>query len=203
MMKTIDARGLACPAPVLLVKEAVDVGQATEMTVLVDNEPARENVARFLGSRSYKVTVDTDGSTFTLTASGTGAGEVAQPVQPAAEANDATHQKIVVLVATDRIGNGDDELGQKLMVSYIKTLKEMGPDLWQLIFLNGGVRLSLRSSPVLSELQAYERDGIIVLACGTCLEHFGLTRDKAVGETTNMLDIVTACQLADKVVSLG
>ncbi len=89
------------------------------------------------------------------------------------------------------------------MVNYLKTLKEMGSDLWHLIFVNGGVKLTAAGSPVLTELQEYERSGVIVLACGTCLEHFGLTAEKAVGATTNMLDIVAATQLADKVVNIG
>jgi hypothetical protein len=38
--------------------------------------------------------------------------------------------------------------------------------------------------------------------CGTCLTHFGILEQKRAGETTNMLDIVTAMQLADKVISL-
>jgi selenium metabolism protein YedF len=89
------------------------------------------------------------------------------------------------------------------MISYLKTIKEIGNDLWQLIFVNGGVKLTTTSSPVLPELQEYEKSGVIVLACGTCLEHFNLTALKKVGGTTNMLDIVTATQLADKVITIG
>ena len=89
------------------------------------------------------------------------------------------------------------------MISYLKTIKEMGPELWQLIFVNGGVKLTIESSPVLAELQEYERSGVIIFACGTCLEHFGLTAQKKVGGTTNMLDIVTATQLADKVITVS
>ncbi len=89
------------------------------------------------------------------------------------------------------------------MISYLKTLKEMGPELWQLIFVNGGVKLTIDSSPVLQELQGYEQAGVIIFACGTCLEHFGLTARKKVGGTTNMLDIVMATQLADKVITMS
>ena len=38
--------------------------------------------------------------------------------------------------------------------------------------------------------------------CGTCLTHLNLMEKKAIGQTTNMLDIVTAMQLADKVINL-
>jgi hypothetical protein len=47
-----------------------------------------------------------------------------------------------------------------------------------------------------------KRKALTILVCGTCLEHFDLLDRKQVGTTTNMLDIVTAMQLADKVISL-
>lgn len=122
---------------------------------------------------------------------------------PALCAGSDVRPKVLVLVTSAQLGRGDDQLGDKLMANYLKTLKEMGDDLWQLIFVNSGVTLTTSSSPVLTELQEYEKNGVIVLVCGTCLEHFQLTGFKKVGATTNMLDIVTAMQLADKVVSIG
>ena len=56
--------------------------------------------------------------------------------------------------------------------------------------------------PQTEELVAYEKDGLTILVCGTCLSHFDLLEAKKVGETTNMLDIVTAMQLADKVINI-
>jgi len=97
---------------------------------------------------------------------------------------------------------GDDALGQKLMISFIKTLKEMGGELWRLVFVNNGVKLCIDGSPVLEDLRQYETDGRTILVCGTCLDHFKLLERKQVGQTTNMLDIVTAMQLADKVITL-
>jgi selenium metabolism protein YedF len=100
------------------------------------------------------------------------------------------------------MGRGDEELGGKLMINFLKTLKEMGTDLWRLVFVNNGVKLTLEDSEILPDLQTYEKEGLHILVCGTCLNHFGLLEKKQVGETTNMLDIVTAMQLADKVINL-
>jgi selenium metabolism protein YedF len=201
-MKTLDARRLACPAPVLLVKETLDKEVPAVLRVLVDNDAACENVGRFLGSRHYVVTVDRQGVDFQLTGVAEGAGAVEQISKEPGE-DQAIVPKILVLIGSDRLGRGDDLLGDKLMLSFLKTLKEMGPELWQLIFVNSGVRLTIDDSPVLAELQEYENNGVIVLACGTCLTHFQLSERKRVGQTTNMLDIVTAMQLADKVISFG
>jgi selenium metabolism protein YedF len=100
------------------------------------------------------------------------------------------------------MGHGDDELGAKLMVNFLKTLKEMGPDLWRLVFVNNGVKLTISGSEVLPVLKELEDGGVTILVCGTCLTHFNLLDEKQVGETTNMLDIVTAMQVADTVINL-
>ena len=88
------------------------------------------------------------------------------------------------------------------MVSFLKTVKEMGRELWRLVFVNNGVKLTVEGSSVLSVLKELEDGGIHILVCGTCLTHFDLLDKKQVGETTNMLDIVTAMQLADKVINI-
>ncbi|NOY69438.1 MAG: sulfurtransferase-like selenium metabolism protein YedF [Deltaproteobacteria bacterium] len=111
-------------------------------------------------------------------------------------------QKIMVFISTDRVGFGDDELGKKLMINFIKTLNEMGDELWRLAFVNNGVKLAVEGSPVIEYLMAHETEGVHILVCGTCLDYFDLLGDKKVGDTTNMLDIVTAMQLADKVISI-
>ena len=78
----------------------------------------------------------------------------------------------------------------------------MGDELWRLVLVNNGVKLTIEDSPVLEDLMAYEKEGMTILVCGTCLTHFGLLEVKKVGVTTNMLDIVTSMQLADKVINI-
>ena len=117
-------------------------------------------------------------------------------------APDGGRCKIMVMIATDRMGYGDDVLGAKLMINFIKTLAEMGDELWRLVFVNNGVKLTIDGSPVLDVLQDYAAGGLQILVCGTCLTHFDLLHRKQVGETTNMLDIVSAMQLADKVINI-
>ena len=247
MSETVDARGLACPAPVMMAKKAVDDGNLESITILVDNEASMENVSRFFASRLLGVDVIREGSDFKITAeasedTGTDAHGIANhkdaasayadsqtQTQTKAEAEDQAKdqaegqaqttsaaletrassgvigvhkQKIMVFAATDRIGFGDDELGKKLMISFLKTIREMGDELWRLVFVNNGVKLTIEASEVLEDLQTYEAEGLKILVCGTCLTHFNLMDVKMVGETTNMLDIVTAMQLADKVIKL-
>jgi selenium metabolism protein YedF len=197
-MKEIDAKGLACPAPVLQTKALVESESATEIKVIIDNPAAQENVSRFLSSRGYAIQTGAQGDD--LFVIGTCA-ETALPASPLKQESLSSSKKIMVMAATDRFGFGDDDLGMKLMISFIKTLQEMGSELWRLVFVNNGVKLTVSGSEILPVLQAYEKQGIVILVCGTCLTHFNLLDQKQVGVTTNMLDIVTAMQLADKVIN--
>lgn len=198
-MKEIDSRGLACPAPVLQTKAVLQEENLNSVKVIVDNAASQQNVQRFLESRGFQAVLEQQGADYLVIGTCDDKQEI--QVQPS-RATEAGDKKIMVMCATDRIGFGDEELGLKLMASFIKTLKEMGLELWRLVFVNNGVKLAIDGSAVLDDLKDFENDGIKILVCGTCLTHFGLLEAKAVGETTNMLDIVTALQLADKVINI-
>jgi selenium metabolism protein YedF len=112
-------------------------------------------------------------------------------------------KKILVVLATDSLGQGDEELGRKIVVNFIRTAKEMGDDLWRLVLLNGGVKLAVEGSEVLPQLQELADAGLGILVCGPCLKTFNLFEKRQVGELTSMVDIITSMQIADKVISLA
>ena len=199
MTKEIDCRGLACPAPVLQTKEALEKDRPNVIKVVVDNEASKQNVSRFMKSQNLEVTIKQEGTDFHIIGK---IGEGVDLVTSVTEKTEAGQKKIMVMVANDCMGHGDDELGEKLMVSFLKTLKEMGGELWRLVFVNNGVKLTIEGSYVLPVIQELEKEGIYILVCGTCLTHFDLLDQKQAGEATNMLDIVTAMQLADKVINI-
>jgi len=115
---------------------------------------------------------------------------------------DSTGKKILVLVATDSLGQGDAELGRHIVVNFVRTMKEMGDDLWRLVLLNGGVKLAVEGAEALPYLQELAEKGLGILVCGPCLKTFNLFDKKQVGELTSMMDIITSMQVADKVISL-
>ncbi|MBN1104841.1 MAG: sulfurtransferase-like selenium metabolism protein YedF [Deltaproteobacteria bacterium] len=201
MSNELDCRGLACPAPVLQTKELIERKNPAVITVVVDNEAARQNVSRFLLSRKFQVSTMKNGPDFEVTGTKT-AQHAPAPETPSAMSALEERKKIMVMVATDRMGYGDDDLGKKLLFNFVKTLKEMGPDLWRLVLVNSGVTLAIEEAEALPILKELEDDGVTILVCGTCLTHFNLLEKKRVGETTNMLDIVTAMQLADEVINI-
>lgn len=122
--------------------------------------------------------------------------------RPVSERQAGDGKKTLVLLATDHLGKGNDELGGKIVIHFVKTLKEMGEDLWRLVLLNGGVKLAVEGSEALPQLQELAGEGLGILVCGPCLKTFNLFEKRQVGELTSMLDIVTSMQMADKVISL-
>jgi selenium metabolism protein YedF len=198
-MQEIDARGLSCPAPVLQTKAALQKETINYLTVIIDNKAAEQNVQRFLESEGFQTDAVQRGDDFHVIGKRTADDSHHHELPVEMPSQD---KRILVLCTTDRLGYGDDELGKKLMVNFIRTLNEMGKDLWRLIFVNNGVKLTIDESEVLNDLKTYENDGLQILVCGTCLDHFNLLERKQVGETTNMLDIVTAMQLADQVINM-
>ena len=198
-MKEIDARGLDCPAPVLQTKAALDDKRPDGVRVITGNPASQQNVQRFLESQGFQTTLEQNGDDYMVI--GTSVSEpMIQPRISAESQSDIT--KIMVMCTSDRMGSGDDELGRKLMVNFLRTLNEMGNELWRLVFVNNGVKFTINGSEILDDLTAFENSGLKIMVCGTCLAHFNLLEKKQVGETTNMLDIVTAMQLADKVINI-
>ncbi|NDY71679.1 sulfurtransferase-like selenium metabolism protein YedF [Desulfobacter hydrogenophilus] len=209
MVKELDCRTMDCPAPVLETKKCLENEALSQIRVLVDNDAAVENVSRFLTYAGFEVSVESDGTISVVEGARDQAAAVKLASGPAARSGSDTESstenspvKIMVMAASNKFGVGDDDLGAKLMINFIKTLKEMGKDLWRLVFVNHGVTLATVDSAVLDELHELEASGVTILVCGTCLTHLDLMKKKAIGQTTNMLDIVTAMQLADKVINL-
>jgi selenium metabolism protein YedF len=204
MNAELDCRGMNCPAPVLHVRDALEKEAVSALTVLVDNEAAWQNVRRFLEHRNFQVNAERQGDEYRIVAARmdeAGASGV-QPVVPVLKENVPGTKKIMVLVTSEQMGRGDDGLGDMLMFNFLKTLKEMGSDLWCLAFVNGGVKFTARDSEAVPILQELAGSGVQVLACGACLAYFHILDSMQVGDVTNMLDIVTNMKHADSVVTI-
>ena len=198
-MEVLNCRGLACPQPVLRTKHFIESNpQNLEFTVVVDNAASAQNVVRFVESQGFSASLQQKGTDFEIKAvkSEETGGEI--PGKEEAKSS----EKTLVLITKSTMGSGDDVLGEGLMFNFLNTLNEMGEALWRLVFLNGGVKLTIEGAETLPAIQHLEAQGVSVLVCGTCLTHFNLLDQKRVGETTNMLDIVTSLQLAEKVISV-
>ena len=196
MSKILDLSGLACPLPVIRTKEALEGGETEEFVVVVDNEAARDNVSRFAQSRGCTVSVAAAGKCFHLTVqppAGQAAGTCVFP-----EAAPAP-QTTVVVFASDRMGEGDPELGAILMRAFCQTVVQLEAPR-KLLFYNRGIFLTLDDSPVLSELKGLEEMGVELLVCGTCLDFYKVRDHLAAGKISNMFSILESQMQAGRII---
>ncbi|MCX5847641.1 MAG: sulfurtransferase-like selenium metabolism protein YedF [Deltaproteobacteria bacterium] len=194
MIQIIDAKGLACPQPVLLTKKALE--QENKVTVVVDNEPAVENIRR-LGT-TMGCTLQTEkkeDGTFLIHLSREAGKGTAAPLNVSCATG-----PLVIVISSDRMGRGDDELGYVLIRSFIHTMLSLEPLPQTVIFYNTGVRLTVKESEVLDDLKKIEAAGVSILVCGTCLNYFGITKDLSVGVISNMYDIASTMAGAGRLV---
>lgn len=195
----VDARGLACPQPVVLTKKAIDAGGTDAIRVTVDNDVARENVTRLAEGMGWGVAVRREGADIDLVLK-RGKGAAAEPGPAGARPSPGAGPRVVVFVASRLFGVGEEELGRILMRAFVKTLKDIEPRPAQAVFANSGVFLTTEGSDLIDDLRELERLGVEVISCGTCLDYYKLVDRLRVGRSTNMYEIASALAGADRVV---
>ncbi|MGY3765503.1 sulfurtransferase-like selenium metabolism protein YedF [Vagococcus vulneris] len=199
-MKKIDARGLACPLPVIQTKKALKENET--VTTLVDNEIATQNLRKLaeqlnyiyqcekISDVLYRVTISTTGNEVGVNKS------IAEETVAAVKTSD----EYTVVVDTDVMGRGSDELGANLLKTFIYALTEQDVLPKRAIFYNGGVKLTAENPDTISDLKTLAEAGVEIYACGACLDFYGLKEDIQVGEITNMYRIVEMMREANRIV---
>ncbi len=192
-MKEIDARGLVCPQPVILTKKALEEMSEGEVVAIVDNITARENVSRLAANLNYEYEVsDEKGCHYIRIRKVSGAQKSVEE-----------KESIVIVITSDKLGQGAEELGKVLMKSYTYALTETTPLPKTVMFLNSGVKLASEGSEVLENIKKLEGSGVEIVSCGTCLDFYQLKDKLKVGIISNMYSIIEKMNSAGKVINIG
>ena len=197
-MVTVNAMGDNCPIPVIKTKKAMQALTGPEtIEVLVDNEIAVQNVTKLakeqggevssekLGEKEYKVTIKMQG------VPAVDAEVVCTPDQKG---------DLIVVVSSDRMGTGNDELGKVLIKGFIYALSQQDNPPETMLFYNGGATLTTEGSDSIEDLKSLEAQGVEILTCGTCLDYYHLKDKLVVGGVTNMYSIVESMAEAGKII---
>lgn len=199
----IDARGEACPIPVVKAKKALDNAAAGEVIeVHVDNEAAVQNLRKLAGSMNcgfQSQTAEAGHFVTAITAAGEPAAEIKIPT--AAENRLEQQDSAVVVIRSAVMGQGDDELGKVLMKGYIYALSQLETLPGAVLFYNGGVKLTTEGSDSLEDLKMMEGQGTKIISCGTCLNYYQLTNQLQVGSIGNMYELAGIMQNASKIIT--
>lgn len=198
MSQIIDAKGKACPTPVIMAKKAISAGESS-FTVLVDNTTAVENLKRLAANQGFDAAATEAEGVFSVAFTRTGCAACEEAVNSPLPAPGGDW---AVFVGRDIIGDGDRELGTNLMRMFFYTLSQGEDKPGAVLFMNAGVKLPTLDEQVVEHLKALSAVGVEILVCGTCLNFYGLTDRLRVGTVSNMYDIVTRMQKAGKVISL-
>ena len=196
MTTVVDARGLACPQPVIKTRHAMQ--GADQVVTLVDNDTAVTNVSRMAQKAGWQVKVTSEGEEYRIEM----AGPADKPEPLPVGRTEPSAGPLVLVVSAEMMGRGNEELGHILIRSFFHTLGEVEPRPDRIILFNTGVRLACEGSAVLDDLCALEAEGVEILACGTCLGYFELKEKLAAGRVSNMYEIAEAILGAGKVVNL-
>ncbi len=185
MELTIDALGDKCPVPVVKAKKALATMDEGTLEMLVDNETSVTNLTSFAKSQNCEVSHEQLGEERYSVKIVKAAGAA-----PEAAAGGAGIGPRVVVVPSQVMGHGDDELGEVLVKAFVFALTQQDDPPDSILFYNGGVKLTCEGSPVLEDLNKLANAGVEILSCGTCLKHYGIEEKLAVGSVTNMYVIV-------------
>ena len=202
MEKIVDTRGLACPQPVILAKKALE--EAKEVLVIADNDEAVENIRRLANKMGCAIAVvrEEDG-TFRIRLSRSGEGPPYEGTDIGIACGTAKEERgapLVIVLSSDRLGRGNDELGEVLMRSFVHTLLTLDPRPATIILYNTGVRLAARDSALIDDLKQLEAAGVQIVICGTCVNYFELKERLGAGIISNMYDIASTMTGAGKLV---
>ena len=108
----------------------------------------------------------------------------------------------VIVINQDGMGQADPELTHKLVKTFLNML-DLDDRLPRAVcFYAEGVKLAVAGSPVLEELESLAGKGVELIVCTTCLNHFGMLDELAVGTAGGMKEIVDAQDTAAKVITL-
>ena len=203
--KTFDARGMACPLPVVNAKkESEEMTNGGTLIILVDNEIAVQNLTKFGNSKGFTVSSEKKAEkdftvTFQIPENSTTSTPAAESAVPACTPDSKKHGLVAVLSA-NTMGNGEEQLGKILMKSFIFALTKQDQLPEIILCYNSGAYLTCEDSDSLEDLKSLEAEGVKILTCGTCLDFYGLKEKLAVGGITNMYEIVEIMESAGTIV---
>ncbi len=203
MERRIDCMGMACPLPVINAKKAIEEFiEDGILYVKVDNDTAVQNLTRLGEHNGFTVTSEQNGEKEYTVKMQVKAGAAKETEVPAEAVSCTISPKggKVVIISSNTMGNGDEQLGKKLMKAFIFALTNQDEVPEKVICYNSGAYLTTEDPDTIKDLKALEEAGAQIMTCGTCLDFYGLKEKLQVGIISNMYDIVEAQMNASMVI---
>ncbi len=202
-MRIIDTKGQLCPVPLIAARRALKETVAGEsFAVLTDNKSSFDNLSRFLKDNKAQYHTSESEGTWTMTITKSNGEEVRTVAEDYCTSEISHFQKgnFVIVFSSDKMGDGDDQLGKLLISNFIKALKDLEKLPGKILFYNSGVKLVTNTSPVIEHLQDLEKMGVELMLCATCVSYYSLDSLIGAGILSNMYSIAEAMAAAGSVI---
>lgn len=202
----VDAMGDQCPIPVIKTKKALkEITETTLVEVHVDNEIAVQNLSKMAKQKNLEYKCEKlEEQHYIIKINAEAEGVSIQQKAPAENDKEICYpdrkSNTVVVLSSNQMGNGSEELGQILMKGFIFALTELDELPSTVLLYNSGVKLSTEGSNSIEDLKTLQAQGVEILSCGTCLNYYDLTEKLQVGDVINMYFILEKMAQADKII---
>ncbi|CUP26014.1 sulfurtransferase-like selenium metabolism protein YedF [Intestinibacter bartlettii] len=202
----VDAMGDQCPIPVIKTKKALkEITETTLVEIHVDNEIAVQNLSKMAKQKNLEYKCEKlEEQHYIIKINAEAEGVSIQQKAPAENDKEICYpdrkSNTVVVLSSNQMGNGSEELGQILMKGFIFALTELDELPSTVLLYNSGVKLSTEGSNSIEDLKTLQAQGVEILSCGTCLNYYDLTEKLQVGDVTNMYFILEKMAQADKII---
>jgi selenium metabolism protein YedF len=203
IMRIVDTKGQLCPAPLIAAKRALkETAEGDSFIVLTDNRTSFDNLTRFMRDNRAIFNSTEEGGVWKMTITRTSLTSPDKPVEEYCETGVAHFEKgdFIVSVSSDKMGDGDPELGHLLIVNFIKALKDLDTLPSKILFYNKGVMLATTDSKVIDQLEDLQKMGVEIHLCATCVNYYNLAEKVRVGIISDMFVIAQAMASAGHII---
>lgn len=191
MNKKLNCMGMACPLPVVEAKKAIDEMEDGLLEIEVDNETCVQNLRRLAAKYDFTVASESISDKEFL---------VKMEVKKDHALKGKQEDSCTVVFSSDKMGEGDEELGKNLMKSFVFALSNVDPLPTAMVFYNRGAFLTSKDSPVLADLKNLEKAGVKIMTCGLCADYYKIKEKLGVGVISNMYEIVETQMESQKII---
>jgi len=191
MNKIVDATGKLCPMPIIMTKKALKEIEKGIVETLIDSEISKENLEKMAREMGLSFETTEENGIYHVKVN---------KVVKSQEETENKDEKTVIVIASDKMGEGSEELGKILMKGFIYTLTEMEKVPSTILFYNSGAKITVEGSESVEDLKTLKERGTEILTCGTCLNYYGIEDKLAIGEISNMYTIIERQTDATKVI---
>ena len=191
MNKIVDATGKLCPMPIIMTKKALKEIEEGVVETFIDSEISKENLEKMAREMGLSFETTEENGIYHV--------KITKDIK-ANEETEIKDEKTVMVIASDQMGDGSEELGKILMKGFIYTLTEMEKVPSTILFYNSGAKITVEGSESIEDLKILEERGTEILTCGTCLNYYCIEDKLAIGEISNMYTIIERQTEATKVI---